>query len=75
MSSTASLGRGNKLNISLSGSYPTARFAIITQTINEDWITINYNGFSGTNNKTVKTTYHNWYTSTLSGYIQISIFG
>lgn len=75
LTSTKSLGRPNKLNLSLSKQYPTAKFAVISQTINEDWVTINYNGFEGTNNSIVRTTYHNWYESTLSGAVFVSIFG
>ena len=75
LTSTKELGRANSYYLSLSKSYPTAQFAVITQTINPDWISINYNGFSGTDNSEVVITYNNWFDSTLSGSIYVSIFG
>ena len=71
--STKSLGRGQEYTVTLDKNYPTARFGIINQDINGDWVIINLKAWKDTQHPVL--TYQNFYTSALSGNVSIHIYG
>ncbi len=71
--STKSLGRGQEYTVTLDKNYPTARFGIINQDINGDWVIINLKAWKDAQHPVL--TYQNFYTSALSGNVSIHIYG
>ena len=71
--STKSLGRGQEYTVTLNKNYPSARFGVITQSINGDWVVINLKEWKDTQHPVL--TYQNFYTAALSGNVSIHIYG
>lgn len=74
-SSTASLGRAAKTTVSLGKNYSTASFFIITHSANSDWVVVHPVGWNDTNKSTIIINYQNYYSSTLSGNVNVIVVG